>query len=146
MGWVGLVARSSGRVRKRLFMSLTCRFRGVESVKCWYFWTPCYGTRRSYRVHKTPLFAPVLSQMNPFHTILLYLFKIYFNIVLFMPGLHSRVFISDCPTRPRIHFSSLPYTPRECRTDLLLKWVVDVHGCGLPCLAQGRMLCRACFD
>jgi hypothetical protein len=99
-----------------------------------------------YRVHKTSPFAPVLSQINPVHTILLYLFKIHFNIVPSMPGLHSRVFLSDFPTRHCINFSSLPYAPRECKTDLLLKWAVDVQGCILPCLAQGRMLCRACLD
>ena len=99
-----------------------------------------------YRVHKTPPFAPVLSQINPVHTILLYLFKVHFNIVPSMPGLHIRVFLSDCPTRPCINFSSLPYALRECRRDLLLKWAVDVQGCILPCLAQGRMHCQACLD
>jgi len=86
-----------------------------------------------YLVHKTPLFAPVLSQMNSLHTILLYLRYTLISshpcrVFTSMPGLHSLVLLLDFPTRPCVHFSSLRYTPRECRTDLLLKWVVGVQG------------------
>jgi hypothetical protein len=34
-----------------------------------------------YRVRKSPLLVPIVSQIDPVHTILSYLFKIHFNIV-----------------------------------------------------------------
>jgi hypothetical protein len=36
----------------------------------------------NYRVHKTPLLAPILNQINPVHTTPSYFCKIRFNIIL----------------------------------------------------------------
>jgi hypothetical protein len=55
-----------------------------------------------YRVHKSPPLIPILSQINPVHTIPSYLSKIYLNIVQLSThlrfGLPSGLFLSGFPT------------------------------------------------
>jgi hypothetical protein len=35
-----------------------------------------------YRIHKNPTVAPIQSQINPVHTLISYISKFYFNIIL----------------------------------------------------------------
>jgi hypothetical protein len=53
-----------------------------------------------YRVHKSPPLVPILSQMNPVHNTLSYLFMIHFNIILqHSLGPHSGLIPSGFPTK-----------------------------------------------
>jgi len=55
-----------------------------------------YGTRRLiYCVHKILSLDPLLSQLNPVHTLALYVLKMHFNIIL--------------PSTPRSHNLYLPF-------------------------------------
>jgi hypothetical protein len=69
-----------------------------------------------YRVHKSPQPIPVLSQMNPVHTLTPYFLKIHFIIVLhLLLGLESSHFPSGFPTKI-VHAFSSPhacYMPRR---------------------------------
>jgi hypothetical protein len=57
-------------------------------------WNP----KVQYRIHKSPPLVPILSRMNPIHSIPSYLSKIHFNIVHSRLGLPSRLFPSGFPT------------------------------------------------
>jgi len=54
----------------------------------------------SYLIQKSPLLDPILSNINPFHTLISCLFKIYFNIILSLAlSLPSGLLHSGFPTK-----------------------------------------------
>jgi len=62
-----------------------------------------------YRSHKIPLLAPVLSQMDPVHTLPPYFSKVYSNIIFpFTLVLPSGLFLQVIRPEFCMHFSSLP--------------------------------------
>jgi len=58
--------------------------------------TLLWNTEVHYRVHKSPPLVPILSQMNPYHTLPTYFFSIHSNIILDLP---SGLLPSGFPTK-----------------------------------------------
>jgi hypothetical protein len=71
-----------------------------------------------HHVHKSPPLVPILSQIDPVHTIPPYLSKIYFNIV-YPPGLPSGLFLSGFPTN-NLYASFFSPTRSTCPAHLIL--------------------------
>jgi hypothetical protein len=59
-------------------------------------WNP----RVHYRVHKSPLLVPILSQINPVHNTLSYISKIHLNIILTYMSISSDVRSHSLPCVP----------------------------------------------
>jgi hypothetical protein len=60
-----------------------------------------------YRIHKSPLLGPDLSQKNAVHITQSYLLKIHFNIILTRLGLHCGLFPSGRHTKIVYTFISM---------------------------------------
>jgi hypothetical protein len=62
-----------------------------------------------YRVHKSPPVVPIVSHIDPVHTIPSYLFRIYFNIIHPPTSWSSYLFPSGCPTNILYGFRFPPF-------------------------------------
>jgi hypothetical protein len=63
-------------------------------------------------VHKSPPVDPILSQLNPGHTLTTCFFKIYLHMTLLpKPRSPSGPFLSSFPPKFCTHISSLPWVP-----------------------------------
>jgi hypothetical protein len=72
-----------------------------------------------YRVHESLPLAPVLSQINPIHTISSYVSKIHFNVDPHISlGFHSGLFPSGFPTN--ILYAFFSPIRDTCPADLIL--------------------------
>jgi len=77
--------------------------------------TSFLGTRSHYRIYKSPLLVPVLSQMHP-----------AYNISLYVPEIHSNVILPSTPMSPErsIFPSGFP-------TKILYSFLIS-HVCYVP--------------
>jgi hypothetical protein len=77
-----------------------------------------------YRIHKSPPLVPILSQMNPIHTVLSYLCKIHFNIIHYY--LPSGLLPSGFPTNILQKFIISPIRVTCPAHLILLDLIIDI--------------------
>ena len=75
------------------------RFSASQEIPC-ILWNP----KVNYRIHKCPLPVPVLSQLDPVHTLTSYFLKIHLNIIL------PSTPVSQMVSFPQVFLSKTLYT------------------------------------
>ena len=106
------------------------------STMLMHFWTPCSRIRdassSSYVVphivwnlkvnccvHMSPTPVPILSQINPVHSLYL-IFNACFNIIFYSTPVYQLVLAFRFPQQNPMHLISSPHTPTLCLTVMML--------------------------